>query len=421
MASPELHIKDSYAFEVPKFLWPSNRYKREDFPDWWVKLDPDYQLWEAEHLHHAAVEVFGDDVPAWEDLEHEYTEWKHHDHKNFGKPFDAFLMSTQDWFSSKLTVSNTTADGEAKSIQEVEADQKAVKEWKIKWEGARNKHVEFADFKQTWAPEKIEGYNTALDGKILIPQPFGELKNLHEPASGFVISRFMVIEVVVGLILVWVFALLAKRVQSGDPPKGKLWNMLEAVLLFLRDEVARPAIGKKEADKFVPLLWTIFLFILGCNLMGMLPWAGAPTGAFGVTLAMACVTFGTVWLFGSKKFGFVGFWLNQAPTMDLPWYMAILIKPMILVIEIVGLFIKHGVLAVRLLANMVAGHLVLMAIMMLAFSVAGAMSPSWPLTAVIAIVASTLFSLLELFVAFLQAYVFTFLSALFIGAAIHHH
>jgi F-type H+-transporting ATPase subunit a len=155
--------------------------------------------------------------------------------------------------------------------------------------------------------------------------------------------------------------------------------------------------------------------------MGMVPWAGAPTGAFAVTFALACVTFGTVILFGSQKFGIVGFWLNQVPSMDLPWYMAIIIKPMILAIEILGLFIKHGVLSVRLLANMVAGHLVLMAIMMLAFSVAGAMSPNWPLTAVIAIVASTLFSLLELFVAFLQAYVFTFLSALFIGAAIHHH
>jgi F-type H+-transporting ATPase subunit a len=85
------------------------------------------------------------------------------------------------------------------------------------------------------------------------------------------------------------------------------------------------------------------------------------------------------------------------------------------------LFIRHGVLAIRLLANMVAGHLVLLGIMTLAFSAAGAVSGSWALTAVIAIVGSVLFNCLELFVALLQAYIFTFLSALFIGAAVHHH
>ena len=155
--------------------------------------------------------------------------------------------------------------------------------------------------------------------------------------------------------------------------------------------------------------------------MGMVPWAGAPTGAFAVTLGMAMVTFATVIVSGSKKFGVLGFWANQVPSMDLPFPMGFVIKPILFAIEVLGLFIKHGVLAVRLLANMVAGHLVLLGVMGLAFSLEGAMSPMWPMTAVIAVVGSTLFSLLELFVAFLQAYIFTFLSALFIGAAVHHH
>ena len=197
--------------------------------------------------------------------------------------------------------------------------------------------------------------------------------------------------------------------------------MLEAVLLFLRDEVARPAIGEKEGDRYVPLLWTIFLFILGLNLMGMIPWVGAPTSAFAVTLGLAAVTLFTGIVMGSKKFGVVGYLLNQVPSMDLPIYMAVVLKPMIWVIEVVGMFIRHGVLSVRLLANMVAGHVVLLGIMMLAFSVEGAMSDSWWIAAPIALVSSTLFSCLELFVAFLQAYIFTFLSALFIGAAVHHH
>ena len=105
--------------------------------------------------------------------------------------------------------------------------------------------------------------------------------------------------------------------------------------------------------------------------------------------------------------------------MDLPLILAIPIKPMLMAIELLGLFIKHGVLAVRLLANMVAGHLVLLGILGIAleFSSSGA----WYIAAPISIVASTLFSCLELFVALLQAYVFTFLAALFLNAAIHHH
>lgn len=325
----------------------------------------------------------------------------------------------------------------------------------------------------------VEDFNRELSGKVLIPQPFGTLKNLYEPARGFCISKFMVIELVVALLMVVVFVRLAKKLKTGDAPRGRFWNFFEAILLFVRDEIARPAIDahdehdhedpahgyppqdepsahghghghdhgshghaapalatasgvsaavaasyvakpEHEADKFVPLLWTIFFFVLFCNLFGLVPWAGAPTSSFAVTLTMAAVTFGTVLLSGSSKFGPIGFWLNQVPSMDLPWYMAPL-KLVIFVIEVVGLGIRHGILAVRLLANMVAGHLVLLSILLMAFSAEAALSPYWGLAAPISTIAATLFNILELFVAFLQAYVFTFLSALFIGAANHRH
>jgi F-type H+-transporting ATPase subunit a len=131
------------------------------------------------------------------------------------------------------------------------------------------------------------------------------------------------------------------------------------------------------------------------------------------------------------KFGFIGFFVNQVPGMDLPWYMAILLKPMIFVIEIMGLVIKHMVLSIRLLANMVAGHLVILGLMGLAFGLQASLNfegsqavmPGWawwPIAA-ITVLSATAFNILELFVAFLQAYVFTFLSALFIGAAVHKH
>ena len=266
----------------------------------------------------------------------------------------------------------------------------------------------------------LEEFNQALHGKILIPQPFGTPANHHDAASGFCISKFMIIEVVVAIILVLIFTKLAKLISTGERPRGIFWNMFESVLLYVRDHIARPAIGLHDADKFVPLLWTIFFFVLFCNLFGLLPWAGSPTGAFGVTLTLAFVIFGAGLIAGMQKFGPVGYWFNQVPTMDLPWYVAPL-KLLIFAIEVLGMFIKHAVLGIRLLANMVAGHLVLLGIMGLIAAAAAAPLANWSVVATIGILGSTIFSILELFVSFLQAYIFTFLSALFIGASVHHH
>lgn len=266
----------------------------------------------------------------------------------------------------------------------------------------------------------VDEFNREMSGKILIPQPFGTIKNLHDRESGFCISKFMILETVIMILLVVVFKKYGEKIKDGQPPRGKFWNGLDAFLLYLRDNVARPAIGDHDADKFVPILWTIFFFILTANLFGMLPWVGSPTGAFGATFALACVTFAVGIVSGSQKFGVVGFWLNQVPHMDLPLALRPL-KLMIFAIEVVGLFIKHAVLAVRLLANMVAGHLVLLGILGIIASAATASTGIWATATVISVLGSTLFSILELFVAFLQAYVFTFLSALFIGAAVHHH
>ena len=263
-------------------------------------------------------------------------------------------------------------------------------------------------------------FSRELSGKILIPQPFGTLKNLYQAESGFCISKFMVLEVVAAVIIAAIFIRLAQRVVGGDQPQGKFWNLFEVFLVFIRDQVARPAIGHHDADRFVPLLWTMFFFVLGLNLLGMVPWAGSPTGSFGVTFALACVTLTTVLGAGMAKFGPLGFWVGQVPHMELP----VLLRPIklvIFVIEVAGIMIKHGVLSVRLLANMVAGHLVLLGIMGLIIVNAEASAGTWSLVTLISVLSSTLFSLLELFVAFLQAYIFTFLSALFIGAAVHQH
>ena len=235
------------------------------------------------------------------------------------------------------------------------------------------------------------------------------------------ITKFMVLEVVIALIIMALFMGLAARLRFGSSVKGKLWNMLEVFLLFLRDEIARPCIGKHDGDKFVPFLWTMFFFVLGCNLMGMIPWMGSPTGALATTGALAFTTFAVVCGSGMAKLGVVGFWKAQVPHMDLPGPIAVFLIPLIFVIEILGLFIKHSVLAVRLLANMMAGHVVLGVILAFIAASYPAGTAIWGSVTFSSVLGATALSLLELFVAFLQAYIFTFLSALFIGAAVHPH
>jgi F-type H+-transporting ATPase subunit a len=424
MASAILHIKDAYYFEVPRALWKSERQTRDEFPPHYVRLDPDYQDWEAHRLYEGLSKLESiEGRPAEAKLLEQYHAWRH-DHKNYAKPFDRFLEQapSQAWFQRQLALGDfakkqrgESDDAFAARLDKAEAYQKA-------WAGVKEEADNVEQYKletPAWPAEKIAEYNRQLDGKIIIPQPFGKLRNNYEPESGFCISKFMILQLVVAGLLILIFTRIASKVKDGRPIRGRLGNMFEAFLLYIRDNVARPAIGHHDADRFVPLLWTIFMFVLGCNLLGMIPWLGAPTGSFSVTLGLAFVTFATVVTAGSKRFGVVGFWKNQVPHMDLPFPLGYIIKPMLFAIEVLGLMIKHLVLGIRLLANMVAGHLVLLAIMGLA--VAAAASPMWGLTATISVVGSALFSLLELFVAFLQAYVFTFLSALFIGASVHHH
>jgi F-type H+-transporting ATPase subunit a len=263
-------------------------------------------------------------------------------------------------------------------------------------------------------------------GKIHLPQPLKldtpiieANPGLHLAAFDLEFTKFMLLEVICGVLLILLFVPLAMRISHGKPPRGKLWNMLEAMLLFLRDDVARPAIGKQDADRFLPFIWTVFFFVLGCNLLGLVPWAGSATGALATTGALAMVTFGVVLCCGMAKLGVVGFWKAQVPHMELPKVLAIFLIPMIFVIELLGLFIKHFVLAVRLLANMVAGHLVLAVIM--AFIAVTAGSVAWYGVMPASVLGATALMLLETFVAFLQAYIFAFLTALFIGSAVHPH
>jgi F-type H+-transporting ATPase subunit a len=455
-----LHIKDSYYFEVPRILWRSNCQSIHEFPEVWIQNDPEYQAWEADqHAHNLEelIEIFNSrqtrinenhpttEVPDGHAMVEHWQHWQHEDHMNAGRPFDLYVERELASFQTAYQSWEATTESTDKSATAFFADKEASSEFheasfltaytqdsviRDKWTAAKEsvsvkEYLEIPDV--TWTEEKIEAYNARLHGKILIPQPFGgKLRNFYEPDSGLCISKFMIIEVVVSLLLIFAFTWLGRRVSSGKPAKGKAANFLETFLVFIRDEIAKPSIGHGH-EKFVPILWSLFMFILACNLFGMLPWLGAPTGMWSVTGALALVTFGTVVISGMRQFGVVGFFTNHVPPMDLPAPIAIVIKPFIFAIEMLGLLIKHAVLSIRLLANMVAGHLVLLAVFGLAFGFEAfegfTDAPGWqhPLAMGVVIIGTTLFSVMELFVAFLQAYVFTLLSALFIGAAVHHH
>ena len=270
----------------------------------------------------------------------------------------------------------------------------------------------------------LDDFNHDLAGKIIIPQWFGgKLKNLYEAESGFCVSKVMIIEVVAAIFIFWIFKRFAEVVRADRAPEGKKWNAFEAIVVFIRDDIARTAIGP-DGDKYVPILGSVFFFVMILNLIGMLPWLGAPTGAFGLTLTLGAFMLAHAIYAGSKSLGVVGFWTNMIPHLDLPLWLAPLkwaICIMIFAIEVLGLVIKHAVLGIRLLANIVAGHLVLATLMAMISAAAAASSSQWGTVAFFVTVGSALMSVLELAVCFLQAYVFTFLAALWLASVIHSH
>ncbi len=233
----------------------------------------------------------------------------------------------------------------------------------------------------------------------------------------------------VGFAMIW----LGRKMKNGDAPKGYLWNLFESLLFFVRDKIARPGVGEHDADKYLPYLTTLFLFIFSMNLIGMLPFMASPTAAITVTGALALISFIVIHVSGVKENGFDGYLktfiphihLEGGPAMQL---MGKLIVVGMAILEYATAFIRCGVLAVRLFANMLAGHTVLF---MILFFIALVANPTYQikvaegkdwmlyLVAPFSVALVTALSMLELFIAGLQAFVFTFLTAVFIGLAKH--
>ncbi len=200
--------------------------------------------------------------------------------------------------------------------------------------------------------------------------------------------------------------LLIARRQSGVVSTG--WaNFFEVFIVYVRDEIVRPNLGS-AGDKYLPYFLTLFFFILFCNLLGLVPFGATATGNIAVTTGMALTTFMMINISGVREHGFVHYLQTFIPH-GLPFWLV----PLMFVIEILGLFTKSFALCIRLFANMIAGHIVILAFMCLIFIFKSIF------IAPISIAAAVGLGLLELFVAFLQAYVFTLLTAVFVGGAVN--
>jgi len=215
------------------------------------------------------------------------------------------------------------------------------------------------------------------------------------------------------LILIFVSVAHSYRRNPKEAPHG-LQSLLEPLILFIRDDIAKSSIGEKKYEKFLPYLLTIFFFIFFNNLFGLIPFfpGGANvTGNIAVTMVMAVFTFIITTLNGNKHY-----WIDIINTPGVPWWLKVPI-PLMPVVEIIGIITKPFVLMVRLFANITAGHIIVLGFICLIF-IFGEISYALGLGVSVVSVAFMIFmDLLEILVAFIQAYVFTLLSALYFGLA----
>jgi len=220
------------------------------------------------------------------------------------------------------------------------------------------------------------------------------------------------------ILIVFISMARGYRKRGEGAPKG-LARVLEPFVLFVRDDIARPAIGRKN-ERYLPFLLTVFFFIFLNNLLGLIPFfpGGANlTGNISVTLVLALFTFIITNVSGNRDY-----WKHIVNTPGVPWWLKIPL-PIMPIVEAIGLITKPIVLTIRLFANISAGHIICLGFISLIF-IFGQMTPVAGYgVSVLSVFFYLFMTLLELLVAFIQAFVFTLLSAIYIGMAVeeHHH
>jgi F-type H+-transporting ATPase subunit a len=243
-----------------------------------------------------------------------------------------------------------------------------------------------------------------------------------------ILSNHIVMQMVAAVLLIVLLRRACFWVSTGDlfgdlTPRGGR-NFVDTICSFLRDYVARPNLGD-QTDRFIPYLWTVFFFILLCNVLGLVPLE--PLTRLVLPFGVGGTATGNIWTTGTLAVCtlvvVVGSGFRENGTAYLRHFFQgpLFIAPLIAVLELIGLAAKTFALAFRLFANMIAGH-ILLAVLLSLIGMAGASGLGVGLAAAVPIVlVSVVFNFLELFVAFLQAFVFTFLTAVFIGQAVQIH
>lgn len=254
--------------------------------------------------------------------------------------------------------------------------------------------------------------------EIIQPVSYHLVREDGEPIElNLSLSSHLTFFILSGIVLGFIAFPLRSKYASGigriTEPKGIFQNMFESVILFVRDELARPNIGEKKYLKFTPYLLTAFFMILFMNLFGLMPFGVSSTADVTITAALATTTFFVTQLFASKDHWKHIFWFPGVPTP---------IKFILLPVELVGLLTKPFALAIRLFANMASGKVLVFSIIGLLFVFAGLFGETVAYSISPVIVGFALFIfVIKVVVSFLQAYIFTMLSALFIGMAVAEH
>lgn len=235
---------------------------------------------------------------------------------------------------------------------------------------------------------------------------------------------FSITKTVFGLVLAMVILLLVMlTVAKGykkrglGAPKG-IQSFIEPLVIFIRDEVAKPSIGEKHYARFMPFLLTIFFFILICNAVGLVPFIGGfnITGNISVALVLALLTF-LVTIFSGKK----DYWMHLVWTPGVPAWLKLPV-PLMFIIEFIGVISKPIVLCLRLFANITAGHIIILSFVSLIFIFGEKFGTGAGFgVSVLSVAFSVFMNIMELLVAFLQAYVFTLLASVYFGQAVEEH
>jgi F-type H+-transporting ATPase subunit a len=262
------------------------------------------------------------------------------------------------------------------------------------------------------APGEHHGESPASEAEGFSPAAVIMHHATDQPFFGLP-SKHFVFFVLAALLVILIARLALASYRGGVVPRG-VGAAVEAMVLFIRDEVAEPGVGHADAQRFTPLLCSFFFFILMAALLGLMPFAATSTGNLAVTMALALVSFVAQQYAGISKYGVVGHFRNLVPPG-----MPKLLIPIMILVEAIGVFTKPFALMIRLFANMLAGHMVITTLLVL-IALMGQMS--WlggALMTPVSLGLSLFIMLLEILVALIQAYIFTLLTAIFIGMYAH--